>query len=67
MLIMMKHGIQIIWSMGIFFNSVGVKTWVNFAKNQKVNENCSAKQTSPEFPSKTFASWLPKFATEIKI
>jgi hypothetical protein len=38
---------------------------VGFAKNQKVDENCTAKQTCPEFSPKTFASWLQKFATEI--
>jgi hypothetical protein len=52
---------------GYFFQFCGCKNLVNFAKTQKVNENCSAKPTCPEFPPKTFASWLPKFATEIKI
>ncbi len=39
----------------------------NIAKNQKVSENCTAKQICPELRPKTFASWLPKFATAIKI
>jgi len=41
---------------GYFFQFCGCEKLVNIAKNQKVSENCTAKQICSELPPKTFAS-----------